>query len=188
MQTLTVVNRCLATLGEKALASLEEPHPFKGDALSCLSNKNKAIQARGWWFNQETLTLNPMVNGRIALAGDFINVRTYDPNIVERNHYLYDSLNGTDIFTNSVKVQVIRLIPFDALPELAASYISAAAVLAFQVDFDGDSTRFQQLTKEESEARIMVTKDDIRNKQVNMIASNPRLVMLQARNRQIRRW
>lgn len=188
MQTLTTVNRCLATLGEKALASLEEPHAFKGDALTYLSEENKACQARGWWYNLENLTLNPMLNGKIVLPGDIIELRTGDASLVQRGQYLYDTVNGTDVFTKSYDVVVVRLVPFESLPESAAEYISWSTVQKFQMQFDGDTTRAAQIDTFVTQARVWVNTNDTRNKKVNMIAANPRLVMLQARNRQIRRW
>lgn len=188
MQSLTIVNRCLATVGEKALASLEEPHAFKGDALTILSEENKAVQATGWWFNTEAQTLAPMLNGRIALAGDTISVRTKDPNIVQRGQYLYDSLNGTDLFEDSVEVLLIRLVPFEDLPETVAEYIGWSTAFNFQFNIDGDQLRSQQLEKKTMQARASAKSDDIRNKHVNVIWSNPRLLILKVRNQQIRRW
>lgn len=188
MQTLTVVNSMLATMGEAPLASLEEPHTFKGAALTFLDRNSKVTQARGWWFNMESLTLSPMLNKRILLANDIIGIRTSDSKIVQRGQYLYNLNGGTDQFDAAVKLIAIRNIPFESLSETVSDYIGWKAAHQFQLDYDGDSTRTRELEKLRDEAYIVVRADDIRNKQVNMIESNTRLSVLRARNQAIPRY
>ena len=187
MQTLTVVNSMLATMGEAPLASLEEPHAFKGAALAYLDRENRIIQARGWWFNIEELTLQPMLNGRISLANDIVAVRTSDPKIVQRGQYLYNLDGGTDIFTESKDVLAIRVVPFENLPEVMSDYIGWCAAHVFQLNYDGDSARTRELEQLKANAYVAVRADDIRNKRVNMILSNPRLAIMHSRRNRIPR-
>jgi hypothetical protein len=188
MQVLTVLNDMLGTMGESPLASLEEPHEFKGAGLSKLDQESRLCQARGWWFNMETITLQPMVNGRIALSGDTISVRTGDSTITQRGRYLYDLKNGTDIFTQSVTVVLIRLIPFEDLPESIAGYIAAKAIMYFQNLYDADSTKMRELKEQAARARADANQEDIRNKKANLILSNPNLMRLKMLTNQARRY
>ena len=177
----------LATMGEAPLASLEEPHTFKGAALTYLDRANRTTQARGWWFNTEDLTLQPMLNGRINLANDIVAVRTSDPKIVQRGQYLYNLDGGTDIFTSSVDVTAIRVVPFENLPEVMSDYIGWCAAHTFQLNYDGDSTRTRELEGLKAASYVAARADDIRNKRINMIQSNPRLAVMHARRNMIPR-
>lgn len=188
MQTLEVVNQMLGTMGESPLASLEEPHEFKGAAVNLLEKENRILQSRGWWFNMECMTVAPMVNGRILLAGDIIEVRTKCRTIVQRGQYLYDLKNGTDIFTKSVELTAIRVIPFANVPESASDYIGWSATLKFQVLYDGDTARTRSIEQSLGSSYTACHTIDIRNKQANMIEANPRLMQLRVRNQAIPRW
>ncbi len=188
MQVLTVLNNMLGLLGETPLASLEEPHAFKGAGLSLLDQENRIIQARGWWFNTESITLTPMLNGRISLSGDTINVRTDDRNVVQRGRYLYDVDNGTDLFTEPVCVLLIRLVPFEATPESAAAYIAACASRRFQLLYDGDSLKARDLADQEARTSAWAKVEDTRNKKANLIHSNPGLMRLKYLTNQARRF
>lgn len=188
MQQLTVINDMIGLLGESRLASLEEPHEFKGSGLALLDEENRTCQARGWWFNSEKITLSPMLNGRISLSGDTINVRTTTNKVTQRGRYLYDLENGTDIFTSPVDIKLIRLIPFESLPESAAAYIAAKAISRFQLLYDGDSLKQRVCYDREKTTGEAVNTEDIRNKRANMIFSNPRLMRLKFLTNQARRF
>jgi hypothetical protein len=187
MQILTVVNNMIGLLGETPLASIEEPHQFKGAGLSLLDQENRATQARGWWFNVETTTLSPMLNGRISLAGDVINVRTESRLIVQRGRYLYDLDNGTDIFESPVDVSLIRLVPFEQMPESAAAYVAACATKRFQLLYDGDSLKSRELSDDKATTSAYLQAENTRNGKANLIHSNASLMRLKYITRQARR-
>lgn len=178
MQIIDVVNRMLGTMGEAPLNSLEDTHQLRGACLSTLNRENNRIQAKGWWFNKEDITLTPMVDGRIPIPGDAISVRTQSKKHVQRGRYLYNLDGGTVYFTESVYAMVIRLVKFEELPETAAAYIAVCAVKQFQIAYDGDTTKLQILVNEERVALSEVSRDDTRNSKTNLITSNPRLQRL----------
>lgn len=188
MQTLTVINRMLATMGEAPLASIEEDHAFRGACISTLDTESKAVQARGWWFNMEDLTLNPMLDKRIVVPGDFLSIRTDSRDVAQRGRYLYDLSNGTLFFDRDVECKVIRHVPFADLPETAASYISAKAVLWFQMNYDGDEIRTRRLEREVNEAYAVMNIEHTRARKSNFIDSNVRLQRLKYVTRGARRF
>ena len=188
MQVLSVINRMLGSMGEDSLASLEDPHQFKGDGIAMLDLESRSIQARGWWFNEEAITLTPMLNGKIILPGDLISVRTPTANVVQRGQYLYNLDGGTNIFTEAVDVKVVRLVKFDELPETAAAYISACAVRKFQMMYDADRDRTQALAADESRAYAAANTEDTRNRRGNLLLSNTRLARLKFITNQARRF
>jgi hypothetical protein len=100
---------------------------------------------------------------------------------VQRGRVLYDTVNGTNLFTESVDAQIIRRIPFEDLPELVAEYIAADAVLEFQSDFDGDSNKRQLLAQTLKEAKLEFNAEATRQARYNVLDSNTRLQLLKSR-------
>jgi hypothetical protein len=185
---LDVVNECLATLGETPLNTLLEPHEYRTSAQKALAKANRGLQARGWWFNTEAMTMVPAPgSGIMQLAGDIVKwqsgVRSRDllirsrakPWIVQRGQRLYDTRNRTFVMTEEVTGEITRELPFEDLPPVMADYIAAEAVLRFQSNFDADNSRRQELTKTWEMARIEANAEDIRQAGANAINSNSRL-------------
>lgn len=183
MLVLTVVNRMLATLGEAPLNALTDPHTFRGACTSRLDSLNTTVQSRGWWFNRERLVIHPNVgDSKLYLPGDVNNVMVEDrPDIVQRGRVLYDTYNGTNVFTQSVVAFVIRSLMFEDLPEIVADYIAAEAVLQFQTDYDGDSNKLRELQQIAKEAKIQLYSEATRQIRYNSLSSNARLQRLKSR-------
>ena len=188
MLQLDVVNSMLATMGEAPLNSLTDPHTFRGAAQRTLTNYNRQIQSRGWWFNQEVLNLQPSgVDGKLYLPGDTINVRVPGfPEIVQRGTVMYDTTLGTDVFTEEREVYLIRLLDFEKVPEIVAQFIAASAILNFQTNYDGDSTRTRELKLYEESTKIEANAEETRQLQVNLRTSNPTIAYIKSITRQAR--
>lgn len=176
MQTLDVINKCLATMGETALNSLSDPHSFKGDAIAALDRARKKLLAAGWHFNTEYLKLSPsVVDSNVYLPGDYLAARATDewkmpdPAITVRGRRLYKLDGGSYVFTSPVYVTLIRDVPFEDLSEVVASYVASDAIVQFQQDFDGDSTKNRSLQTERDIARTIAKAEDIRSRRVNML-------------------
>lgn len=187
MLTLTVINNMLGTMGEAPLNAVDDPHPYRAACVSILNTVNREFQARGWWFNRESLTLVPgALDSCIYLPGDAINVRTENRNYVQRYRRLYNLDGGTYVFTEAQDVTLVRLIPFEETPELYAAYCAAEATLRFQKRYDGDSAKTRDLNREQQEARIAANAEETRSVQANLIESNVRLSYIKSRIRDVR--
>lgn len=173
----------LATLGEAPLNSLTDPHTFKGACLERLATRTSTLQADGWWFNREQLTIAPNIgDSKLYLPGDVVNVMVEGkPNLVQRGRYLYDTVAGTNLFDYSVTATVIRLLPFEELPEIVAEYIAAYVTLSFQTDFDGDGNKQRRLENIFADSRIAFNAEATRQAKYNLVLSNPRLVQIKRR-------
>jgi hypothetical protein len=194
MQTLDVVNAMLGTMGEAPLNSLEDAHALRGSCMRVLNSVNRRIQGRGWWFNREYLTLSPgVVDSSIYLPGDTINVRAdrmylraEDAVVGQRASRLYNMDGGTYVFDHALDVELVRLVPFDSLPELAAAHIGAQAVLEFQTSYDGDSTKTRQLAlvvqdiQQNTGTRLDLNAEETRQSKANWKRSNYKLQYLKS--------
>jgi hypothetical protein len=186
--TLSVVNACLASMGETPLNAISEPHEFKASAIRALAKSSRSLQARGWWYNTEAMTLTPApTTGFMQLAGDVIKwqsgVRSTDllvrsqakPWLIQRGSRLYDTRTRSYSITEDVTGEVVREIPFEDLPPVVADYIAADAVLKFQSNYDGDNNRRQELLQELAQARMEVNAEETRQLASNVINNSTRL-------------
>lgn len=183
MQTLDVVNGCLASMGESPLNSLSDPHSFRGAAIATLERKSREIQARGWWFNTEHLEISPSpVDSRLYLPGDVIELQSANGRYVQRGRLVYDTLEGTTQFNSPLQVSIVRLVPFPDVPEIVAQYIYAATVVRFQAEYDGDSEKGRLLQRDEVMAMAKANSADTRNSAANLLANNSRIMRIKARH------
>lgn len=179
MQILTVVNRMLATMGERPLASLSEGHSLLGAAQAKITEASRAVQSRGWWFNMEELTLSPSnFDSTISLPNDTLSIRSEEYNVVKRGAKMYNLKGGTYVFDSSLDVILIRELTFSDLPETAASYVAAMAVASFQTSFDGDTAKARDLSQEVVIAFAVINAEHTRSRRTNFIARNTRLQRL----------
>ena len=197
--TLDVVNSCLATMGETPLNAITEPHSYKGAAVKALNEANKRLQASGWWFNTEAITLAPApVTGHLQLPTDCIGwrsqVRTRDtlvrqlpkPWLVLRGSRLYDTRSQSYTHTESVVGELTRLIPFEDLPPTFSDYVAAEAVLRFQSNFDADNSKRGELNEALRLARIAANAENTRQASVNLLNNSVRLTRIKSVTRGMR--
>lgn len=179
MQTLSVVNLMLDTMGELPLNSLTDTHAMLATALEKLDETNRAVQAKGWWFNLETVTLTPSnIDQGIYLPNDCLEIRTPSRNYVQRGDRVYNLDGGSFEFDADMTIDLIRLVEFEDLPEVAATYISRMAVHAFQTSYDGDTAKTRTLEAAITLALVDINSAHTRNRRSNFINSNERLARL----------
>lgn len=174
MQKLTVLNACLATMGQKPLASIDERHPLRAAGIALIDRHNRTVQARGWWFNRENITLAPDTSGKLIVPGDSLVIRSLNRNmrVATRGPVLYNLTDSTDLFTDTLDVEIVRLIPFDQLEDVVADYISYCVQKEFQLTYDGDSDKQRRLGESTEMARILLNAEETRNQPANWLDSN----------------
>ena len=169
---LDVVSACLASMGEAAPNSLDDSNPFIQSAIQALDHCSVSEQARGWYFNMETIKVHPTVDGEYFVPGDVLGlVPGPGPNyIVIRGRKLYDTYGGTPLYgTKVLHARVIRNIPFGDLPYHAQRLVRAATVLYFQQSYDGDEQKINEAKEEHDIARVQITAEHTRSVNVNML-------------------
>ena len=180
---LTVVNDCLAIMGEAPLNTLSEEHAFKAAALGVLSRVTGTVLAKGWWFNLETLTLTASpVDGRLYLPSDVGTVLPFhkDANLAQRGRVLYNLTAGTDVFEQgfATTVRLTRLLPLEDCPSSVADLIAARVVLEFQTQYDGDQTKTRNLGELVGTLTTLAMAEHIRNRRVNLVHTSERLARI----------
>lgn len=180
MTELDIVNRCLATMGELPLNSIEgSRNPVVTNARNAFRDKTIDEQAAGWWYNIEQIKLAPVspdASGRgeykapsdtLALATD----QDFNPAwLTLRGSRLYDTGKG-EYHTGDrpMDVRLVRLVPFDDLPYSAQRLIRDATVLKFQMDYDGDELKIQEAQGQYREAYGNCMTDHIRSVKANLL-------------------
>jgi len=180
---LDVVNQCLASMGETPLNSVDADHPFVAAALMKLKTTNTQEQAKGWWFNTDLVTLRPDSQTKfVYVPNDAININPNDTGTayVIRGRRLYDRFLSTYEFAGSVRVELVREIPFDDLPMLATHMVAARTVLDFQNAYDGDGDKYNKLGAAYQQVFNTLRAEHIRQVKANMF-NNP-AVQLQMRH------
>jgi tail tube protein len=181
---LEVVNACLATMGETPLNTLEDDHAYKAAALNKLDDANKIEQKTGWWFNSEEIQLYPDdINKYIMIPQDAFAIQPIarvSPAFGQRGKRIYNTQNNTYMWTKPLWVYLIRLIEFEDLPYHCADAVQYGAIMRFQREFDGDTTRYNQLAQDYSRARMELKAEDVRNRKPNLLLTNSNLGSLTA--------
>lgn len=160
MTELDAVNLMLACIGEAPVDTLNVPGLVElAVAQTKLENISRSVQAKGWWFNQETdYPLVPDVNDEIILPQNVLKIDTssksarYD--VVERNRKLYDRYEHRYTFPDldTLYVDIVWHLPFEQLPHQARWYIAVKASRRFQTAMVGSETLHGFNTEDEKEA------------------------------------
>ncbi len=136
---LQAVNVMLGYLGEQpATVITGSSLPLTvTQAVSILDEVSKEIQAEGWFFNREKDVVFTPDSGdsTITLDNDVLSCDSIDGHkdqVVARGLKLYDLKNNTYEFTSDVKVELVRFLAWDYLPEAARRYISIRASRVYQ--------------------------------------------------------
>jgi hypothetical protein len=167
MATLTSqlesVNVMLGHIGESPINTLTGSLPISATtALAALNEVSKEVQSEGWHFNSEkNVTLSP-VSGSITVPSDAVQVDTDDKSldIIQRGSVLFDRANNTTTFTKSIKVNLLRLLDWDSLPEEARRYITLRASRIFQGRTVGSRELEALIARDEYQARARLEESD----------------------------
>ena len=142
---LEAVNVMLSVIGEAPINTLEGAATVDViQAKAILSQVSREVQSVGWHFNSEKeYPLLPDINGEIILASNmvFVDADTEpDIDVAQRGQKLYDRKNHTFKFTTSIKAEVIYLLAFEDIPQVARQFITIRAARIFQDRMVGSET------------------------------------------------
>lgn len=196
MSVLEAVNLMLRAIGEVPTSSLVGggENADTEAAFAKLNEVSRATQGRGWYFNTETMTLSPTINGEVLLPLNTLDVDTtaeagfipgwdssdadadqtlygggaVGASVVMRGNRLYDKGRNTFTFTNPVRVTLKLLLPFDELPQPARTYVAIKAAREFTNNHlsSGESHKIQ--LGDEQAALVALEQEDQANADYNI--------------------
>jgi hypothetical protein len=153
---LGAINDMLAAIGESPVSSLEgDPNADVANCRRILNQVNREIQSRGWTFNiEEAASLLPnALTGLIDYLPSYLRMTTSGGTAyINRAGYVYDRTTKTDIFTDPIEVDLIRLKQYGEMPECFRSYIVAKASRRFNIRFFGAGEIEGSLQEQEADA------------------------------------
>lgn len=180
---LTVVNACLASMGEEPLNSLAEENAFVNSAKFALENANADVQSEGWWFNKEVVELIPDSLGEYPVSADIIDLDIGGTNpkwLAVRQGRLYDTSKGKRLIgTRTYHANITRLLDFEDVPFHGKRLIKASAVILFQQAYDGDAQKIKDAQEEYRLAYILAKSQHIRSVGANFGTKAARFALMQ---------
>lgn len=164
MTKLEAINIILAGLGEAELEELTEPYPADiRQAFTTLDTVTKEIQLTAWHFNTETdYTLMPDVTGQIRIPNDVHRIISKDPccPYVLRNGKIFDEEKQTFNINKKIKIDVVRIFPFENIPLSFRHYVAIRAARKFQNNVLGSNEIRAFQEQDELEARLVCLKEE----------------------------
>lgn len=173
---LTVVNACLASMGEAPANSLNDSNQLIASALEAMTTTSPSEQSFGWYFNLEQIQIHPTTEGYYYVPNDVLglSINHHSGSITIRGRRLYDRSIGAALQgTKALSVVIIRHLDFEDLPFHAQRLIQAATVLYFQKSYDGDEMKIVDAQEEYFKARTQLMAEHIRSTQANMLFQGP---------------
>jgi hypothetical protein len=143
---LDAVNQILSSVGQAPVTTLDLQNPEVSIVLNTLREVNRQVQSEGWIFNTEhhyELTPDSTTN-QITYPSNMLQIDTNRPHhmsdydVVRRNGKLYDRLNHTYTFTDSIYADVVWFFDFTDVPPAFQVYITARAARMCAVKMIGD--------------------------------------------------
>ena len=160
---LSAVNSILGAIGQAPLTTLNFDNPEISFIFNLLRDANVDTQAEGWHFNTEKhVTFARDANGKIAIGDDILSMdlhdnqarRTFD--LVRRSGFLYDKIKHTDVFTQDLDLDIVRLYNFEDLPIVFRRYIiyRASRVAATQLVANAGLVKLLGIQEQQARAAL----------------------------------
>lgn len=147
---LEAVNSMLSTIGEAPVNSLSSGLVDAETAETVLNEVSRDVQSTGWNFNSEPdYTIAADSEGNVVLPSEIVRadlansetkLRSAKNEYVQRGNKMYDKIKHTFNIAKSLKLDVVVLLDFETLPEVARRYIAVKASRLFQERVVGSDT------------------------------------------------
>ena len=158
---LDAVNVMLTSIGESPVNTLGSGLQEAEIAEVVLDNVSRDVQSAGWHFNTEIRYKLPRnSSNEITIPTNAVKVdktnllRDYNLDVVERGRKLYDRIGNKFTFDQDIEVDMVLLLPFEDLPEVARRYITLRAARTYQQRIIGNDTLSKMLATDEQQAWI----------------------------------
>ena len=175
---LQAINTILSIIGEAPVSSITTNIGSDVSiAKQILDESSVTMQSKGWNFNtEESYSLVRDTNNKIPVPTNAIWVTTRSPDsskkVIIRDGFLYDKENHTYTHSDSIKVDMIILLPFTELPEFARRYIVTIAGRRFQARYLGSKELAGFTEQDEATALTTCEQLDAANEKQNILSND----------------
>lgn len=158
--TLGAVNSMLSTIGEAPVNGLNSGLVDAETAETILNEVSRSVQSDGWNFNSEpNYTVAADADGSVILPQEIIRAdlattkyRSSSAEYIQRGNKMYDKVNHTFNVGKALTLNVVVLLDYEMMPEMARRYVSVKASRIFQERVVGSSTLSSMNRSDEQEA------------------------------------
>lgn len=147
---LEAVNSMLSAIGEAPVNSLKSGLLDAETAETILNEVSRDVQAQGWNFNSEpNYNFAADDNGDVILPAEVIRAdlaqsitkfRSSQCEYVQRGNRIYDKVKHSYNIGKTLKLDVVVLLDFETIPEVARRYVTLRASRIFQERIVGSDT------------------------------------------------
>ena len=161
---LSAVNSILGSIGQSPITTLNYENPEISFIYNILAEVNRDVQNEGWHFNTEYhVAIEPDVNGYITIPNNALRYDIHDgrqdktKDVVQRNGRIYDLVNHTDVFTDTLYLDLVTLYAVEDLPNPFQRYITYRAAVRAATQLVSNVQLTQLLKEDEAKARAVCT-------------------------------
>jgi len=142
---LEAINTMLSAIGEAPVTQLNSGLVEADIAETILESVNREVQGQGFHFNRElNVTFNPDSNNNIVLPANILRAdttqNTSNPDLIQRGLKMYNRVTSTYNITQAVTLDLVVLLNFEDIPEVAKRYITIRAARIFLDRVVGSAT------------------------------------------------
>ena len=140
-------------------------------ARDTLLSMSASVQQQGYWFNKEiAYPLVPNTDDYIPIGNSIISL--YHPTLIVKDHKLYNTETRSYVFEGVQKVDILFLVAFDDLPQVAADAIVREAVVEYYNNMLGDTQELRIFQTNAERAMIALQKEQAKQRKTNLIRGN----------------
>tara|TARA_R110002153_G_scaffold8431_2_gene36262 strand:- start:1179 stop:1790 length:612 start_codon:yes stop_codon:yes gene_type:complete len=185
---LEAVNAMLSTIGEAPVSSLASGLLDAETAETILNDVSREVQSLGWNFNtEEDFPASPNDSNEIVLPAEIVRAdlaqsqtkfRSIKEEYVQRGNRMYDKITHSYTITKQLKLDVILLLTFSDVPEVARRYITTKASRIFQERVVGSDTLSAMNRNDEQTALFALREMEGDNGDYNIFDDNSTMRVL----------
>ena len=160
---LSAVNSILGAIGQSPQTTLNFDNPEVSLIFNLLRDANVDTQAEGWHYNTEKHVKFAIdTNGKIAIGNDILSMDLHDnytrrtKDLIRRGGFIYDKMEHTDVFTEDLDLDIVRLYNFEDLPVIFRRYITyrASRIAATQLVANPQLVRLLGVQEQQARAAL----------------------------------
>lgn len=171
MREIDALNVTLEALGESRIVDINTSNPSAGLARSALERTRRGTLSTGWWFNTIFRDVTPTPNpGQIKVPWNQLSMYSRDGfKYSERDGVLYDLVEQTKVFTDTVHLKVVIDIDFEDLPEHMAMWVAYDTAAQVYLNDLGADSNYQNLIRNAQEYSALTMREHLRNQQYSTL-------------------